>query len=351
MPTSPLHSFDRDLLRWLQAGAEWSRLPWSQRLQLHWRSLWASWNRRLSDAQLTQGLELAAPLFIVGPWRSGTTVMHELLTAALDWPTPETWQCMNATAYRLLPEPPPSAAVARPMDGLEIRARSPQEDEFALLSLGVDSAYRAFLQPSRLMELTHTLDPKYWDQTSAQWLPRFEQFLAGVLASQQRPDARLILKSPNHSFRLPALLARFPNAQVVWMLRDAPSVFMSNRKMWRQMFAEHQLCDAAADHLDAFIGQALANCADLLAGLSTLEPQRLTFCWQEDLAEQPAQCVAHVLAQLGLHIQRPDALEACLGRIASGRIEHYDLTVPTGAESGVAALQAAQRAIPRYRSS
>lgn len=351
MPSSPLHTFDRDLLRWLQSGDEWQRLPWGQRLQLRWRSHWASWNRQLSDAQLRQTRLLAAPLFIVGPWRSGTTVMHELLTAALGWPTPETWQCMNATAYRLLPAPPPSAAVARPMDGLEIHARSPQEDEFALLSLGVDSAYRAFLQPSRLMELTHTLEPGYWDQTSAQWLPRLEHFLAGVLASQQRPDERLILKSPNHSFRLPALLARFPAAQVVWMLRDAPSVLLSNRKMWRQMFGVHQLGNVPPGDLDAFLGLALTGCARMLTRLSSLGLQRLSFCWQEDLAERPEHCVAHVLAQLGLQVRHPEALEACLGRIASGRIERYDFTVPAAAASGVATLHAAQRAIPRYRSS
>ena len=101
--------------------------------------------------------------------------MHELLTAATGWPTPLTWQCMNATAFQLLPAPPAQSGVARPMDGLEISPLSPQEDEFALLSLGVDSAYRGFLMPERLPELLHTLDPAYWQRHAATWLPRFKQ--------------------------------------------------------------------------------------------------------------------------------------------------------------------------------
>jgi omega-hydroxy-beta-dihydromenaquinone-9 sulfotransferase len=342
--TSPLHSFDADLLTWLKAGESWASLGLGTRAQLRWRSAWATLNRRLSEARVVDAPPLAPPLFIVGPWRSGTTVMHELLTAATGWPAPLTWQCMNATAFQLLPAPPQNIGVARPMDGLEISALSPQEDEFALLTLGVDSAYRGFLMPERLPELRHTLDARYWSEHEAEWLPRFESFMAGVLASSGQAGRRLILKSPNHSFRLPALLKRFPDAQVVWMVRDAATVFHSNRKMWQAMFAEHRLTTGAAEGLDAFLGTALQGCAQVLKQLQTQLPSQRWICVEQTaLAADPRTTVARVMQQLGLQPGPASALEAALGRTSQGRIERYEQPVPAVAADGVAALDAAQR--------
>jgi len=346
MSTSPLHGVDADLLAWLRTGAGWSSLGLGLRAQLRWRSAWATLNRRLSEARVADAAPLAPPLFIVGPWRSGTTVMHELLTAATGWPTPLTWQCMNASAFQLLPAPPQRAGVARPMDGLEISALSPQEDEFALLTLGVDSAYRGFLMPERLPELLHTLDPSYWDTHEAQWLPRFERFMAGVLASGGQAGRRLILKSPNHSFRLPALLRRFPQAQVVWMVRDAATVLHSNRKMWQAMFAEHRLTQSGAEGLDAFLGCALQSCADVLQHLrAELPAQRWIAVGQEALAADARATVAAVVDRLGLQPGPRAALDAALARTRQGRIERYAQALPAPAAAGVAALDAAQRGL------
>lgn len=347
MSTSPLHTFDAALLRWLQQCALWRSLPLRTRAQLRWRSAWASLNRRLSDARVAEAPPLAPPLLIAGPWRSGTTVMHELLTAATGWPTPLTWQCMNATAFQLLPAPPQSIGVARPMDGLEISALSPQEDEFALLTLGVDSAYRGFLNPERLPELLHTLDPGYWSAREAEWLPRFERFMAGVLASGNQAGRRFILKSPNHSFRLPALLKRFPEAQVVWMVRDGATVFHSNRKMWQAMFAEHRLTPGAADGLDAFLGTALQSCAQMLQRLQAeLPSHRWITVEQTALAAEPRATVANVMRRLDLQPGSETALDVALARTRQGRIERYEQPVPASAAAGVAALDEVQA---RYR--
>lgn len=322
---SALHSFDRDLLAWLRRSPRWESLPWGQRLQLAWRAQWASVNRKLSDQRHEQAPPPAAPVFIAGPWRSGTTVMHELLHAATQWPTPLTWQCMNATAYQLLPAPSTSARLDRPMDGLTITATSPQEDEFALLCLGVDSAYRAFLAPERLDELQHTLDPAHWLARPEAWLPRMERFMQGVLASCGRPQARLLLKSPNHSFRLPALLQRWPEAQVVWMVRDPVAVFHSNRKMWRAMFQAHALQpDVAAPGLDAFLAVALHRCAEVLDDLVNRHPDRLVLCRQETLLAEPRAEIERVIAALGLSgVEHPNPLDAALTATASGRVERY----------------------------
>ncbi|KQV47054.1 hypothetical protein ASC95_26475 [Pelomonas sp. Root1217] len=343
-----MQTVDAQLLHWLKESRRWRELSVWNRAQLRWRSTWATINRRLSEARVVQAPPLVPPLLIVGPWRSGTTVMHELLTAATGLPTPLTWQCMNASAFQLLPAPPQRSGVARPMDGLEISALSPQEDEFALLTLGVDSAYRGFLMPERLPELRHTLDPAYWEAKAHHWMPRFERFLAGVLATGGHAGQRLILKSPNHTFRLPALLRRFPEAQVIWMARDASTVFHSNVKMWRAMFAEHQLTPGPEQGLEDFLGEALRSSADVLNQLRTsgLPAQRWVICRQTELAARPRETLRHVMDALNLPLARPDALETALARVGQGRIDHYTAALPEPARQGTEALDRAQAEAP-----
>jgi hypothetical protein len=232
------------------------------------------------------------------------------------------------------------------MDGLEISALSPQEDEFALLTLGVNSAYRAFLMPERLPELAQTLNQSYWVDNTEQWLPRWEAFLQGVLKTLGRPGQTLILKSPNHTFRLRALLRRFPDAKLIWMCREPLATFHSNRKMWRAMFAQHALgpaCDAAV--LDRFLGQALQASADALQELleAQLPANTLAVCSQEALLASPETALQEVLAQLNLPFTpQTAALREALERTGRGRVESYQQAAPAETVPALTALQAAQ---------
>jgi len=335
------------LLTWLQQPpAAWSRLPLTTRARLRWTSHWNTWNLRLSRDRLPAGRPPEpAPWLILGAWRSGTTVMHELLAAATGLPTPETWQCMSACSFALLGAPPRNVAIARPMDGLQVGPRSPQEDEFALLSMGVDSAYRAFLQPDRLGELAHTLEGAHWLADDG-WLASLEAFLALCRLGQAGVTRPMLLKSPNHTFRLQSLLRRWPGAPIVWMLRDPSAVFHSNRKMWRQMIQTHRLDgqttmpDAA---LDDFLARALQQCAGQLRWLVQQPAVNWSLCAQEDLQQDPHGAVRRQLDQLapGQPVDEA-ALAQALTRTGAGRIERYTGELPAAARAAIDALAAAQ---------
>ena len=346
-------SLTRPLLRWLQADPAWAQLPLALRARLHWQAGLGSINQRLSLLNAgppRPGEELAAPVLVLGPWRSGTTVMHELLAAATGLTTPRTWQCMNATSFTA--GPPSSrnrAQAARPMDGLVIDAMSPQEDEFALLTLGADSAYRAFWMPHRINELTATLDPAHWlaDDT---WLRTWEQFLAGVVRTTPQARQPLLLKSPNHSFRLQAILRRWPDTRVVWMLRDGAAVAHSNLKMWQSMFQLHGLTAPAPGALETFIAQALRACAQTL---DQATPGPAGAHWalvsQSRLRQDAATVVREALTRLGLPGPMDDAaLQAAVARTHSGREDHYSQALPQELQAAVRVFDAAQqRALKR----
>src|SRR5215472_10769897 len=171
----------RALTEWILAGGRPDTAPFAHRARLRWQASWFELNWRTASARL-QSLPLPAdPVFIVGPWRSGTTALHELLAAATQWPTPQTWQCFNPSTCFLVKAAPRAATIARPMDAGIISSRSPQEDEFATLLLGEESVYRGFIDPRRLPECAARL----WsadDKADASSLSRWQIFLRGVAA-------------------------------------------------------------------------------------------------------------------------------------------------------------------------
>ena len=211
------------------------------------------------------------------------------------------------------------------MDGMTIDTLSPQEDEFALLALGVPSVYRAFFDPRRLGELSQWLDPGNWARDlpsgwSATWL----EFLNDVRAET---PGRLILKSPSHSFRIDALPELFPNASYIWLVRDPVDTFLSNRKMWLAMFDRYALWDADAAGLDSFLGRAIEHAAECLQrAIATIPLQRLAVLRFDRLTNSPLDSLERLNRRLSLGSwteMQPSATNTASER-ASRRPETYD---------------------------
>lgn len=335
------------LHRWLARDSQWKNKPVAWRAGRQWQALWGSVNLHLSQAIASQegSAKFPDPILIAGPWRSGTTVMHELLVAATGGTTPLTWQCMNAAAFQLRRPVAAEVTLERPMDGLQISGNSPQEDEFALLTMGVPSAYRAFIMPHRIGELAYTLNPSYWAQEH-HWLPLWEQFLKGVWRTAANARAPLILKSPNHTFRIPAILRRFPDAKVVWMARPATDVFLSNRKMWRAMFTNYGITpEVDPGALDRFLAEALSNSAKMLIWCrENLPSSNLSIVKQIDLLERPSEIIQDVCHQLGeIRTQEASALGEALDRVRHARVDSYsEPTLPPGVHQAISVLDTVQ---------
>lgn len=342
----PSLALSQPLLSWLQQDPSWRLQPAGLRWRCRWLAALGSLNARLSASlERSTVVTLDDPVLVVGPWRSGTTVMHELLTAATGCAAPRTWQCMDPCAFRLGRSNRTPVAIARPMDGLEIRADSPQEDEFALLALGVDSAYRAFWLPHRLGELGHTLDPAHW-LAHPQWLAPWEAFLRGVLAASGGDGTQpLLLKSPNHTYRIRSILQRFPKARLVWMARDATPVAMSNRKMWTTMFETHGTSQPRPGALDSFLRLAIDAAAQALHWcVDQLPADRLVVVAHEDLIAHPAATVEATIQRLALPRARDSSrLPMAIASVRGGRVERHTAALPRDLAPPVRALDETQQ--------
>ena len=201
---------------WILAGGQPERHQALLQTRLRWNAYWFEKHLAQSRRNL-ENLPLAAdPIILVGLWRTGSTALHARLSAASGCTTPLTWQCFRPASFALMPAPRTDLTVTRPMDDGKVSTFSPQEDEFASLLLGEPSVYRSFIDPRRLGEATALL--KSWQtphspaDSAAALSARWEDFLRTLV--QQRPG-RLLLKSPNHTFRMPWLNTRFPKAQFI----------------------------------------------------------------------------------------------------------------------------------------
>ncbi len=191
-----------------------------------------------------------APVFILGHWRSGTTLLHNLMTLDPQYTFPNLYQVMFPANFLLTEKLVTSATSwlipkTRPMDNVEAGFHMPQEDEVALLLLSLMSPY---------LMLAYPHDParyeKYFDlkdlspEELSRWKEYFLYFMKKVTIRHNKP---IVVKSPTHTFRIPVLLEMFPNAKFIYIYRDPYAVFNSSIHLRRTLFAENGLTKIVMD--------------------------------------------------------------------------------------------------------
>ena len=285
------------------------RLPLSPRL------LWQSYvagplfsTLSSTQAALTRSsrskASLAGSIFVLGYWRSGTTLLHNYLCCDKRFGYPSTYACMHPHHFVLTQSAAlagPQTVVRRPMDDVQISASFPQEDEFALLGLGARSPYEALLAPSRLAAALALGDPRDLPPEEAgQWRDVFVDFLSGVsVVEGGRP---LILKSPPHGYRVATLRELYPDAHFVVIVRSPETVFESAVRMWRSLFPIYALeAIPPEDHTRGVVVEdRLRFEAKLIAGLSGLPANRVALVRYEALVRDPLNTIAGLYEQLRL---------------------------------------------------
>jgi hypothetical protein len=247
---------------------------------------------------------LAGSIFIVGYWRSGTTLLHELLCHDPRYTFPTTYACMNPHHFLLTQaglQADHAPATKRPMDDMVVRADSPQEDEFALLGLGARSPYEGFLAPAHLAAAMALGDPEDLAESERRaWQAMFLEFLRGVsLAGGGRP---VIAKSPTHSYRIAAIRALVPDARFVLMVRDPLTVFESAAQMWHSMAGLYSLGPVPSlDEIrQVLLAERLRFEAKLAAGGAGVARDRFAEVRYEALVADPVGVMEAVYGRLGL---------------------------------------------------
>jgi hypothetical protein len=193
------------------------------------------------------------PLFVIGHWRSGTTLLHELLCLDPRHGSPTAYQCLAPHHFVLTERVLPRLLRfllpgRRPIDEMELTWGSVFEDEFALCLLGARSAYESIAFPNTWPMRPALLDPDALTPAeSAVWRESLLNFMRKL--SVAHAGRRLVFKSPPHTCRLRVLLDMFPRARFVHIVRNPYAVFPSTLHLWRTLHRAQALQRPTGDGL------------------------------------------------------------------------------------------------------
>lgn len=245
------------------------------------------------------------PLFVVGHWRTGTTLLHELLILDPSHTYPDTYDCF-VPHHTLLSEAFFKkylrflAPVKRPMDNMPAGWERPQEDEFALCLMGQPSPYADIAFPNRPPLYPGSLDLSGLTPQQLQtWKKTFRRFVQTVSFNDSR---RLVLKSPPHTARIPVLLDLFPDAKFVHIVRNPYVLFSSTVNLWTSMARRHGF---QTPRMTEQIEEKVFNEFRIIheryeAAKSLIPPGRLVELRYEDLVQDLEAGIEHVYSELNL---------------------------------------------------
>jgi hypothetical protein len=297
----------------------WWRLLIQNRFAVHWSKLYvaasvtfvsvghtilrlvqnATYGRIVRQSRIEH-----APVFILGHWRAGTTLLHELLISDPRHAFPTTYECLSPHHFLLTESwlPPlvrwmmPSR---RPMDNMSAGWDRPQEDEFAICMLGRPTPYARIAFPNcatgdGLLDLSG-LSPR----ALADWKRTFLRFVKELAI--QHGGRRLILKSPPHTCRIPTMLELFPNARFIHIMRDPYALYASTVKLWRTLYTTQGLQRPNFAGLEEYV---LQNFEQMYRSLERDRPLVREDRWfeirYEDLVRDPWPILERLYAALDL---------------------------------------------------
>jgi len=256
------------------------------------------WGRDIAATSLSQD-----PIVILGHWRSGTTLLHELLALDPNLVAPSTIQCAVPSHF-VLSEQFATERLGfllphrRPMDAMRMGFARPQEDELALCNLGLPSPWWSVAFPNEPPP-----DPAYETLEELptaernRWVAAWTGFLRTI---QFEHPGRLLLKNPLHTYRVPLIREVFPATDFIHLVRDPHEMVPSCLHFWRRISEDHGLqWPTGGDLEDRVIASILRMERRLAATWESVPERHRIRIRYEDLVADPIGALRGIYAHFG----------------------------------------------------
>jgi hypothetical protein len=287
---------------------------------------WVFYGRAIARTKITH-----PPIFILGHWRTGTTLLHELMIQDPRHGYPTTYECLDPNHFLLTERfftrwMPFLMPKQRPMDNMKAGFDRPQEDEFALCMLGTPSPYLTIAFPNHPPQDQEYLDLKGLPERQVRaWQRSLMGFLRRIT---YKTGKRLVLKSPTHTARIKVLKEMFPDALFVHIVRDPRVVFPSTMNLWRTLYRTHGLQKPTFAGLEEHVLSTFTRMYQSFdEGKNAVDSARLYELRYEDLVKNPIDEIRKIYEHLrldGFEAMRPH-LEAYLAGVKGYETNKYQL--------------------------
>jgi len=267
----------------------------------------AAAQRLMMEKKITETAVQHPPIFVIGHWRSGTTLMHELLALDDRFAYPNTLDTFTPNHFLLsrhvlgpllrliLPK-------QRPMDDMTVRVDSPQEDDFALCAYGAPTPYRRVAFPNRKGRDHIQLNLSLTEPNQRVELQKaLEHFIKSLTI--RYGNKQLVLKSPPHTGRVKQLAQWFPQAKFIHLSRHPHKLVSSTMRLWK-LLDTHQAFQLPK-YDDLWLRNYVFECKDLMYQAyfqqrEAFPKNQLIEVKFESLVEDPVSVMRNVYEQLEL---------------------------------------------------
>jgi hypothetical protein len=178
------------------------------------------WRSRISRRKIDN-----PPVFIIGYWRSGTTMLHNLLCSDPRAAYVTTYQTVfpNHTlshGWWFKPIMNQFWPTHRPFDDVRMGLDLPQEEEIALANLQEISFYNFLYFPADFNRFYH--DELLMENVSPVLMTRWEKAYMKLIKKSliNTGGEQFISKNPSNMVRIKHLLRMFPDARFIYIYRD-----------------------------------------------------------------------------------------------------------------------------------
>lgn len=176
------------------------------------------------------------PVFILGHWRSGTTLLHNMISQDPQFAYVTTYQgvfpnqllgskwLFRNIMQALMPE-------KRPSDNMTLSPEFPQEEEFALGNICPYSLYNFWYFPDNALAFyDHYIRfENVAPEVRKGWIESYTKLMKTSMYYHGKQE--FVSKNPPHTGRIKILLEAFPNAKFIYIYRNPITVFESTKKL------------------------------------------------------------------------------------------------------------------------
>jgi hypothetical protein len=276
------------------------------------------------------------PVFVIGFWRSGTTLLHSMLcqdphagyVTTFQGVFPNmvlTQKWMKALTNMILPK-------KRPFDSYPMDMDFPQEEEFGMMSLQNKSIYKMFYFPKDFNDI-YAKD-LYFERLSEAERNRWKVKYISLVnkAMLNTGGERYMSKNPCNIFRIKALTELFPDARFVFIYRNPYTVVESLCR-----FVNEVLPGSELQHLEGGIQREpfarlyRDSLNEYLIAKQSIIPENLIEIRYEEFKKQPVEILRDLYNKFNIagFEEAMPAMNSYLENNNPGKREQYQIPEET----------------------
>ena len=258
-------------------------------------------SRKLAHTKLPE-----SPVFILGHWRSGTTLLHNAMAQDKQFAFINTFQSVFANQFfgsRWLFKPVMRLLMPekRPADNVLLSPELPQEEGIALSNIDSFAFYNFFYFPRdwKSIYARYVSGETTSSSEMNRYYRRYKKLIAQSLIEYNRQE--FISKFPPHTGSIKHLLAMFPQAKFIYIYRNPQMVFSSTVNFFETTHQALKLQPFTKPEFEEMVFELYELLIRDYEAQKSLIPERhlVEICY-EDFEKDPMSGLRHIYTTLGM---------------------------------------------------